>query len=34
MIQYIQYADPIESAGRKERLRKAEEEGQFEETAA
>ncbi|KAH0905331.1 hypothetical protein HID58_037158 [Brassica napus] len=34
MVQYTQCADPTESAARKERLRKAEKEGQLEETAA
>ncbi|EFH55652.1 predicted protein [Arabidopsis lyrata subsp. lyrata] len=33
MIQYANCADPLESAARKERVRRAEEEGQFEETA-
>lgn len=33
MVQYASCADPTESAARKERLRLAEEEGQFEETA-
>ncbi|WZY91668.1 hypothetical protein YC2023_063997 [Brassica napus] len=34
MVQYTQCADPSESAARKERFRRAEEEGQLEETAA
>ncbi|CDY22163.1 BnaC01g39380D [Brassica napus] len=34
MVQYTQCVDPSESAARRERLRKAEEEGQLEETAA
>lgn len=34
MVQYTSCADPSESAARKERLRQAEEAGQFEETAA
>lgn len=34
MIQYTTCADPSESAARKERLRQADEAGEFEETAA
>lgn len=34
MVQYTSCADPTENAARKERLRQAEEAGQFEETAA
>lgn len=34
MVQYYSYADPTESAAMRERLRQAEEAGQFEETAA